>query len=146
MRVGTRLVGNLFLFFFFFFWKLLNHFENWFLVGCLKMIENRAVGTNGDIHRRKHASQGKKMKKKNLFFWEKLRQICRVGRVNRVGRVTPIKHFFLFRPYLCAVTSARILVILVRDHTQLHTTPWHCMVFIPWIQVEIKIITTPVSN
>ena len=25
-------------------------FENWFLVGCLKMIENRAVGTNGDIH------------------------------------------------------------------------------------------------
>ena len=52
------------------------------------MIENRAaVGTNGDI---KHASQGKKVKKKNLK--KKLIKICRVGRVNRVGQVTPIKH------------------------------------------------------
>ena len=67
------------------------------------MIENRAVGTNGDIHRRKHASQEKKVKKKcfKLIFPKKrkkkvfkLIKICRVGRVNRVGRVTPIKHFF----------------------------------------------------
>ena len=35
------------------------------MVGCLKMIENRAVGTNGGIHRHKHASQGKKV---ILFF------------------------------------------------------------------------------
>ena len=27
------------------------------------MIENRAVGTNGDIHRCKHASQGMKVEK-----------------------------------------------------------------------------------
>ena len=40
------------------------------------MIENRAVGTTGDIHRRKHASQGKKVKKNcatisygTLFLW-----------------------------------------------------------------------------
>ena len=65
------------------------------------MIENKAVGSNGDIYQSKHASQGKKLKKKNLFFWffvEKLINICRVGRVNRVGQVTPIKHFF--RPNL----------------------------------------------
>ena len=30
------------------------------------MIENRAVGTNGDINRRKHASQGEKVV--NNFF------------------------------------------------------------------------------
>ena len=45
------------------------------------MIENRAVGTNVDIHRRKHASQGKKVKEKIIiiikkmlvkFFFEKL--------------------------------------------------------------------------
>ena len=35
------------------------------------MIENRAVGTNGDIHRRKHASQGKKLKK-TIFFVDKV--------------------------------------------------------------------------
>ena len=54
------------------------------------MIENRAVGTNGDIHRCKHASQGKKVKQTPFFFFfffvEKLIKICRVGRVNRVGR------------------------------------------------------------
>ena len=36
------------------------------------MIENRAVGTNGDIYRRKHVSQGKKVKKKkgtNIFVF-----------------------------------------------------------------------------
>ena len=32
------------------------------------MIENRAVGTNGDIHRRKHASQGKKVENKSFFY------------------------------------------------------------------------------
>ena len=32
-------------------------------------VENRAVGTNGDIHRRKHASQGKKVKKKPFIFY-----------------------------------------------------------------------------
>ena len=57
------------------------------------MFENRAVGTNGDILRRKHASQGKKV---ILFFdisfLEKLIKIYRVG---RVGRVTPIKPPFL---------------------------------------------------
>ena len=41
------------------------------------MIENRAVGTNGDIHRRKHASQGKESENKLLFIVEKLIQICR---------------------------------------------------------------------
>ena len=62
------------------------------------MIENRAVGTNGDIHWRKHALQGKKV----IFFVvdfflvvEKLIKICRVGRVNRVGRVTLIQPFVL---------------------------------------------------
>ena len=35
------------------------------------IIENRAVGTNGDIHRRKHASQGKKLKK-TIFFVDKV--------------------------------------------------------------------------
>ena len=60
------------------------------------MIENRTVCTNGDIHRCKDASQGKKVKKPfNFSIVEKLIKICRVGRVNRVGRVTPIKHFFL---------------------------------------------------
>ena len=67
------------------------------------MIENRAVDTNGDIHRCKHASQGKKVKKRvflgfflfYLFILEKLIKISRVGSVTRVGRVTPIKHFFL---------------------------------------------------
>ena len=41
------------------------------------MIENRAVGTNDDIHRRKHAPQGKKgktldikhIKSKKLFYF-----------------------------------------------------------------------------
>ena len=76
------------------------------MVGCLKMIENRAVGANGDIHWRKHASQGKKVKKTFsrppffkfcfcfVFCFEKLIKICKVS---RVGRVAPIKHFF--RPY-----------------------------------------------
>ena len=44
------------------------------------MIENRAVGTNDDIHRRKHAPQGKKV---FLFFCflENLIKIYRVGRL-----------------------------------------------------------------
>ena len=63
------------------------------------MIENRAVGTNDDIQWRKHVPWGEKVKK-NLFFSlffcvEKLIIIYRVGRINRVGRVTPIKPFFL---------------------------------------------------
>ena len=56
------------------------------------MIENRAIG-NDDIHRRKHAPRGKKVKK-TPFFVEKLITIYRVGRVNRIGLVTPIKPFF----------------------------------------------------
>ena len=44
----------------------------WLDVWNMKMIKNRAEGTNGhgDIYRRKHAShsQGKKVKKKTLFF------------------------------------------------------------------------------
>ena len=65
---------------------------------------------DGDIHRRKYASQGKKVKKHFFFFsfffffffspflcffWEKIIKISRVGRVTRVGWVTPIKHLFL---------------------------------------------------
>ena len=58
------------------------------------MNENRAVGTNGDIHWRKHASQGKKVKVFFIFkiiinfFLEKLIKI------SRVGRDTPMKHIF----------------------------------------------------
>ena len=69
------------------------------------MIENRAAGTNDDIPRRKHAPQGKKVKKTFfqtffiylffILFFDTLIKIYRVGRVNRVGRVTPIKPFFL---------------------------------------------------
>ena len=40
------------------------------------MNENRAVGTNGDIYRRKHASQGKKVKKPNLFKFIKINKFC----------------------------------------------------------------------
>ena len=75
------------------------------------MIENRAVGTNGDIHRRKHASQGKKV----IFYFIFDKLICRVGRVNRVGRVTPIKHLFFLGLSLGFLEVHKVKFLSVRD-------------------------------
>ena len=71
---------------------------------------------SGDIHRCKHASQGKKVE--IFFFVEKLIKISRVGGVTRVGRVTPIKHFFIFRPnpdalfLLCPTTHTTAMKLM----------------------------------
>ena len=67
----------------------------------LKMIENRAVGTNDNIHQETKWKNSilhiKTVKNSSLFiyFVGKMNKNFRVGSLNRVGLVTPIKHLFI---------------------------------------------------